>query len=71
MRPAGGNWHGGVDPASIDGEPGRRTMSDETLEERIAAKMRREGLGEATIAAFLDAHRRVRRGERGLPKCKP
>jgi UTP--glucose-1-phosphate uridylyltransferase len=41
-------------------------MSDETLEARIAAKMRREGLGEATIAAFLDAHRRVRRGERGL-----
>lgn len=41
-------------------------MSDEVLEQRIADKMRSADLGEATVAAFLDAYRRVRKGERGM-----
>lgn len=41
-------------------------MSKERLEERIREKMQIAGVGEATISAFLDAHRRVCSGERGM-----
>lgn len=41
-------------------------MSSTTLEAGIIAKMRDAGVGEATIGAFLDAHRRVCAGERGM-----
>ncbi|MFM8360511.1 MAG: UTP--glucose-1-phosphate uridylyltransferase, partial [Verrucomicrobiota bacterium] len=38
----------------------------ETVETRIAAKMRAAGVSEATVAGFLDAVRRVQAGQRGL-----
>lgn len=41
-------------------------MSEDQLECRIVEKMKAAGVGSATIAAFLDAHRRVRLGERGM-----
>lgn len=41
-------------------------MTNGELEAAITAKMRGAGVGSATIHAFLDAHRRVKAGERGL-----
>jgi len=41
-------------------------MSDARLETIITERMRTARVGEATITAFLDAHRRVCAGERGM-----
>lgn len=41
-------------------------MSTDPLEIRIEEKMRAAAIGEATIRTFIEAHRRVRRGERGM-----